>query len=334
MLVGWLDHGPVAFKVGPFVLFRSEARILRFVYGGFLGNRSRQNSRLLVHEISKSLHRREAQAAVFSQLAVNSDLCDLAKRKPAVFCRDHFTPVESHRFLALPASFEKFFGGLSRKSRQHFTRHSRMLVRDFPGRVRFQSVVCESEVEDFARKADHISQRTHRRALGTGFVNDLETREMLRLAARKASLRTSLLYVDDQPVAFAGGIINDKTLYATFTGYDPAFKKYSPGLQTQMRLIEESFKPRGSILRVDAGLGDYRYKRALFGSSWEEHPVWIFAPTAKGLKLNVLKLVSTVLHFCATRILARSEYLRGVKKRCYQRVMRDFPRKTFASRSK
>ena len=321
MLLGWLDQGTESFKLGPFALFRSEARILRFVYGGFIGNQSRANSEVLMCEIMRSLREREAQAVEFSPLRVDSPLCDLAKRWPGIFCRDHFTPAQTHRYVSLPASFDNFFRGLSRKSRRDVQRHARMLERDFPGRARLQSVRSECDVEEFARKADEISQKTYLRAIGAGFINNLETREMLRAAAQKAALRACLLYIGDRPVAFAGGIIVNRTLYAMFTGYDPGFKQYSLGIQTMIALIKDLFEPGECPLRVDAGHGDHPYKRALFQSSWEERPVWIFAPTAKGISLSVFKLVSTLLSSFAARLLAKSHHLRRIKKIWYRRIL-------------
>jgi hypothetical protein len=328
MLVGWLHQGSLAFKVGSFVLFRSDARILRFVNGGFLGNQSRRNSHFLVREIIKSLRRHEAQAVEFSHLRVDSSLYDFAKREPSVFCREHFTSVQTHRYVTLPGSFDEFLCSRSGKTRQQFRRHARMLARDFPAKLRFQSVRSERDVEDFARKADEISQKTYQRALSVGFVNDPEMREMLRAAAQKGALRACLLYIGEQPVAFASGIVYNETLYGSFTGYDPGFKKYLPGLQTLMRLIEESFEPSGSPLRVDAGSGDFPYKRALFDSSWKEGPVWIFAPSAKGLGLHVRKVASTLLHSLAMGLLARSDHLRKVKKMWHRLALREFQRRS------
>lgn len=330
MLVGWLDQGSVAFKVGSFDLFRSDARILRFVDGGFLGNQSRANSQFLVREIIRSLQKRDAQATEFSQLRVDSPLCDLARREPNIFCREHFTPVQTHRYLTLPARFDEFFRGLSRKSRQQFTSHAKMLMRDFPGKVRFQSFRTECDLEDFACKADEISQKTYQRALGIGFVNNFETREMLRAAAQKEALRACLLYIDERPVAFASGILSNYTLYGDLMGYDPAFKKYRPGLQTLMRLIEDSFEPRGSVLRIDAGSGDVPYKRALFHSSWKERPVWIFAPSARGLSLHLFRAVSTLLHSLAMQLFAKSDHFRKLKKMWHRQALREFQRKRFA----
>jgi hypothetical protein len=324
ILVGWLDQGSVTFKVGSLALFRCDARILRFVNGGFLGNQSRENSGFLLREIISSLHRQEAQAAEFSQLIADSPFYDLVKREPNVFCRDHCTPVQTHRYVTLPASFDEFLLGLSGRRRREFRRHARILARDFPGRVRFESVRSERDVEDFACKADEISQKTYKHGLGVGFVNDLEMREMLRAAAQKAALRASLLYIGDRPIAFAAGILSNKTLYATSTGYDPGFNKYRPGLQCMMHFIEESFEPNSGLSRFDAGCGDSSYKRTLFGSSWREAPVWIFAPSARGLRLHVLKLVSTWLHSLAMRLLAKSNHLQKVKKAWHRQALRNF----------
>jgi hypothetical protein len=324
ILVGWLEQGVVAFKVGPFTLFRSNARILRFVNGGFLGNRSRENSRLLMREIIRSVHEQEAQAAEFSQLRMDSPLYDVAKHEPNIFCRDHFTLGQRHPYLTLPGSFDEFLRGRSRKSRQEFRRHSRRLARDFPGEFRFQSVRSERDVEDFARKADEIAQKTYQRTLGVGFVNNAEMREVLHAAARKDALRACLFYIRERPVAFATGIVCNKTLCGIYMGFDPAFGKHRPGLQTLMRLIEDSFEPSGSLLRVDAGCGDVPYKRALFDSSWKEGPVWIFAPSARGLGLCVRKVISTLLHSLAMGLLARSDHLRKFKKMWHQQAARKF----------
>jgi Acetyltransferase (GNAT) domain len=328
MLVGWLHQGPVAFKVGSFALFRSDARILHFVAGGFLGNQSRGNARFLVGEIIRSMHNRGAHAVEFSQLKVDSPIYDLAKRQPNVFCREHFTPVQTHRYLTLPASFDEFLCARSRKSRQQIRLHATMLARNFSRRHRFQTVRTQSEVEDFARKADEISKKTYQRALGVGFVNDPEMREILCTAAQKGALRACLLYIDEQPVAFAIGIISNQTLYGTFTGYDPRFRKYRPGLQTLMHVIEESFEPSGTLLRVDAGSGDVRYKRELFDSNWKENPVWIFAPSATGLRLHVFKAVSTLLHYASMRLLARSDYLQKLKKMWHRLALRELQEKS------
>lgn len=330
MLVGWLDQGPVTFKVGPFAVFRSHARILRFVAGGFLGNQSWGNCRFLVRDIIRSLTKNEAQAVEFSQLNVNSPLFDLARREPHVFCREYFTQVQTHWYLTLPASFDEFFRGLSRKSREHFRRTARMLARDFPGNVRIQSVRSEGDVEDFACKADEISRKTYQRAIGAGFVNNLEMREILRAAAQKGALRACVLYINERPVAFASGILSNKTFCGTFTGYDPGLKRYSPGLQAMMRLIEELFETSEGLLRFDAGSGDSPYKRRLFDYSRKECAVWIFAPTAKGLSLHIPKLISTLLHSFAMRLLAKSDYLRRVRKMWRERALREFQRNSSA----
>lgn len=324
MLVGWLFEGSVAFRVGSFVLFQSHARILRFVNGGFLGNQSRQNSEVLLSGIIRSLQDHEAQAVEFSQLRTDSHLYDLVKRQPDLFCREHFAPLRAHHYLTLPASFDEFLRGLSGNRRRQFKRDARRLLRDFPDKVRFQSVRSERDVEDFARDADAISRKTYRHALGEGFVNNLEMRETLRAAAKRAALRASVLHVGDQPVAFASGILSNKKLYGTFTGYDSDFEKYHPGLQTLMRLIEESCESSGSLSQIDAGCGDSPFKRALFQSSWMESPVWIFAPSAKGLSLHLFKVLSTVLHSLAMRFLAKSHQLRKIRRMWHCRAMRQF----------
>jgi hypothetical protein len=89
-----------------------------------------------------------------------------------------------------------------------------------------------------------------------------------------------------------------------------------------MRLIEDSFEPSGSLLRVDAGCGEPSYKRALFGSTRREAPVWVFAPSARGLSPHVRKLASTLMHSLAVRLLAEGDCLRKAKKVWYRQALR------------
>jgi hypothetical protein len=138
--------------------------------------------------------------------------------------------------------------------------------------------------------------------------------EILRAAAKKKALRASILCIGERPIAFASGFLCNKTLYGNFTGYSPEFKKYGPGLQALMRLFQESFEPSGSLLRIDSGCGDLPFKREYFNSSWDEGPVWIFAPSAKGFGLHILRLVSALLQSLAMWLLAKCEFLRKLKK--------------------
>jgi len=312
MLVGWLGHGEVAFKVGTIKLFRSVGRVLRFVNGGFLGNQSRANSLCLLREILRSLRTGEAQAVEFSQLRVDSPMYDVARREPRAICRDLYTPIQNHQYKVMPDSFDAYFRSLAIKSRMNLKRCAKVLVRDFPGQVCFENIRSERDVERLARRADEVAQKNYKHALGIGFVNKPETREMLHTAAQKGGLRACLLSIGERPIAFAIGLLSNKTLHATFTGYDPEFRKYGPGLQALLHMIEDAFEPEGSLLQLDFGCGDSAYKRSLCDSEWREAPVWIFAPSLKGLGLHVRRTISASLHFLAMRLL-ENDNVRKVK---------------------
>jgi len=221
----------------------------------------------------------------------------------------------------MPASFDAYFRGLNIKSRMNFKRSAKILVRDFPGQVRFENIRSEQDVEHLARNADEVARINYRHALGIGFSNKPETRETLRAAAQKGGLRACLLSIGERPIAFAIGFLSNGTLHATFTGYDPEFRKYGPGLQTLLHMIEDAFEPKGSLLRLDAGCGDSAYKRCLCDAKWREAPVWIFAPTPRGLGLHVQKTISGSLHFLAMRLLENA-HLRKLKNMCQRQAVR------------
>src|SRR5215469_16014549 len=107
----------------------------------------------------------------------------------------------------MPGSFDAYFRGLAIKSRMNFKRCAKILVRDFPGQVCFENIRSEQDVERLARKADEVAQRNYKHALGIGFVNKPETREMLRVAAQKGALRACLLSIGERPIAFSIGLL-------------------------------------------------------------------------------------------------------------------------------
>jgi GNAT acetyltransferase-like protein len=320
LLVGWIYQGPLDFKVGSINIFRTEARILHVVSGGFLGNRSLQNSRFLVRKLLEALSQKEIQAVSFSQLRVDTALYEVAKREPGPLCREIFTPPQTHRYMTLPATFDQYLKSRGRHCGNHLRRCQRLLAKDYSGRVQFESYRSVSEAEEFAYIAEGISDKTYQRALGVGFVRNDETRALLRTAAKKGALRASVLWVDGQPVAFVSGIVAGHTLHATYTGYDRAFERYCPGAQTMMRFIEELFEPGERVVQLDSGCGNMHYKQRLFDSIWEESPVWIFAPSAKGIALHALRAVSTSLHYVAMRLLEKSDHLRKLKKIWHRRL--------------
>jgi CelD/BcsL family acetyltransferase involved in cellulose biosynthesis len=203
---------------------------------------------------------------------------------------------------------------MPRKNRHEFRRHEKRLADDFSGKARIHCYRHEDEVSELAEEVDKISAKTYQRALGVGFHPDAETLESLRITAHNGGLRGCVLYLDEQPCAFFIGKQYKKTFHGNFMGFDPHFGKYSPGLLVLMHSIEECFDPGCRATQVDLGWGDRQYKRVICNRSRQDGPMYLYAFSWRGLKLNFLRSATSCLDLAARSLLARSSFLQKVKR--------------------
>ena len=314
MLVGRLESKRVDFRIGYKTLFRKSARCLTFVYGGALGDFSETVADAFVQAIMQSLSNGEADVAFFNHLRMGSAIYDRVTQSPGFFLRDHFQKPQTHRRMQLPTSREQFEAAVSPKFRKH--QRYKKLLRDHDGDVKvvhFSGTDCLAQV---IPDVDEIARKTYQRGLGAGFADTVEMRARLQVEAENGWLHTFILYAGGQPCAFwmcnqCGGC-----LYSGFMGYDPSYSQYSPGMFLITKAIEElSIQNQDARMEyIDWGLGDAEYKTHLSTDDWKEASVFIFAPTAKGITLNLLNSAAAAIDRPARMILAKSALIARVKK--------------------
>ena len=314
MLVGRLEHTTWMLKVGYKTLFRPQARRLFFVEGGFLGNQTQENSEFLVRTIMACLQQGEADTAEFMRVREGSIFHRAASEEPGFLRRGHLMPVQEHRVVKLPETFDKFLHGLSRKNRHELRRHEKKLTESFAGQVRIHCYRTEKDLKDLAQEVDKISEQTYQRAIGEGFKADVENYEALRVSAHRGGLRGCVLYLAEQPCAFFIGNHYKNTFHGNFMGFDSRFGKYTPGLYILMHSIEECFEPDHRTTHIDLGSGDRQYKRAICNESWKDAPMYIYALTFAGLKLNCLRSGTALIDTFARKLLLRSVLVQKLKK--------------------
>lgn len=314
MLVGRLEHCRLKLKVGYTTLFQPMVKRLFFLQGGFLGNCSAENCRLLLRELKLCLKRREADAAEFARVTHGSSLQHEATSVFSSLCRGQFTPVHEHRWLTLPRSFEQFLRDMPRKQRHELRRHEKRLAEDYSGKVHIHCYRHPDEIGELAREVEKVSTKTYQRAIGAGFQPDVETLESLRITASKGGLRGCVLYVDEQPCAFFIGKNCKSTFYGNFMGFDPQYGKYSPGLMVLMHSIEECFDPDMRATDFDLGWGDRHYKRVLCNRSRQDGPMYLYPLSLAGVGLNLRRSAVGLLDLAARNSLANSSLLKRLQK--------------------
>ncbi|HXN72331.1 MAG TPA: GNAT family N-acetyltransferase [Candidatus Acidoferrales bacterium] len=316
ILIGRLEEKKLAFRVGYLTLFRPEARCLDFVYGGLRGNASPENTELLFREAMKCLGNGEADLAVLEFVPIGSDLYRFSQTLPGSLGRDTSPAETGHESLKLPADIEELYKRMSSKRRSEIRRKAKRFVAQAAEGIK---IVCYREPEQLDRifhDVEEIAKKTYLRGLGTGFEDNALVRARLELCARKGWLRAYVLYIGDRPCTYWIGMLCGETFYGEYVGYDPEYRLLSPGMYVMLNVIETFCNGTSGdvVTEVDFGFGNAEYKSALCNSSSVEASVFVFAPTFKGLRLNLLRSATRIADQVARKAFGRANWLQKIKK--------------------
>ena len=314
ILVGRIDRGHIHCRLG-YLRLSLPAMILCFVYGALRGNPSKENSDLLMTEILRSLSQGEADVAYMNFLNEESDLCRLAMERPALLSRDFVRISQPHFAATLPAKVEEFYQRLSPKVRKNQKWQAKKLINHFSDGVRIH---CYREVTDFDKMiqdVEQVAKKSYQRGLGVGFVDTPTMRNGLRRMAERGWLRAYVLYLEERPCAFWIGDINQGVFGSDYIGYDTEFGKYSPGMFLTTKVIEGFCDGnREGVTAVDFGPGNAQYKEVLSNQRWQETSVYVFAPSFKGISLNLIRSLIGRTDQTIKKALERMNLLQRVKK--------------------
>ena len=316
ILVGRLERKQLAFKVGYMRPFRRWARCLTFVYGALRGNASPENTRILVGEVMNCLKRDEADVAMLFFVPLDTDLYQCAVKMPSLLCRDLRPASQEHYVMQLPDSIDDLFHRMSNERRKKLRRKIKKFESDPAAPLRVVHYRSESDLEALIRDAEEIARKTYQRGLGAGFADTPIVRERLQLAARRGWLRAFVLYLGERPCAFSIGMLYNETFLGEYVGYDPEFRRSSPGMFLLMRVVEGfcNRQDGDQVKHMDFGPGEAEYKAALCDKNWLEAIVYIFAPTGRGLTLKLMRTSASILDRAARRVLQSSRLLPWLKR--------------------
>jgi hypothetical protein len=312
ILVGRLERTRITPKIGYLRLPGIPSLGLLFSYGGLLGDDSVENCNAILGSIMNTLRQGEADVAVFHQPAADSPLYQNALSMPSFFCRDYLAKPTAHHFMILQEKIEQVYLGLSSSHRKHLRSEAKKLQTDFQGRLRISSFGKPSELDEAIRDAEEIAKRTYQRELGFGFEPTQQSLDLLRFYAAKGWLTVYILYLDEIPCAFSIGTIADGLYCCDYLGFDPRFRKYSPGTFLLTKMFEDLCK--AGIGKVDFGSGGGAYKERFGNLHLVEASVSIFAPTSKGLALNAVRTSTGMIDKAAKKLLDKTNVLPRIKK--------------------
>jgi hypothetical protein len=320
ILVGRIDHSFISCRLG-YLQLKLPAKILYFVYGALRGNPSEENCDLIVGSILKSLSDKEADVAYMNFLREGSDLCRQVVQRPSLVCRDHLQVSEAHYAVALAATADGFYKGLSSGARWQTKNKQKKLLKEFAGEVKIRCFRDVSGLEEMVRDVEQVAKKSYQRGLGVGFVDSSNTLEQLKFKAQRGWLRAYILYLRERPCAFWIGDINEKTFGSDYLAYDAEFAKYSPGMFLILKVIEGFCDgTHEGVTAVDFATGHAQYKEVLSNQEWLEKSFYIFAPTPKGISLNLARTLVSGMDVKIKKALSGTGLLRKIKKGWRARV--------------
>jgi CelD/BcsL family acetyltransferase involved in cellulose biosynthesis len=276
-VAGRIEERPLPVRIGYRTVVAPRLRLLRVVDGGAVGASAVAALRPVL---------REVDAIVFPPLAVGSELEAAARSLGGPLQRQPFARVAPRRRLVLPESYEAFVASRSANTRWRVRRDERR-VPEALGGLRVEVVRDASRVDELFRDAERVARGTYQRALGTGFADTAEQRELARLGLERGWVRGYLLYRADEPIAFWLCSTYRGTLLIRTTGFDDRYAQHRVGLYLLRRVIEDAIADP-TLIAVDFGPGDAAYKQQLSSESRLERQLVVFAPTWRGLRANAV----------------------------------------------
>jgi Acetyltransferase (GNAT) domain len=310
ILAGRLDIARIPVRVGYFSFPVPKLRVLNFVYGGWLGDRSEQNARLLIDSVLEVLRAGEADAAMLHSADLVWPLVHCARTLPSKFSIDHLIEPQNHWFRE-GAVGPGLLAALPQKRRYTQRRRAQMRAADFQD-IKIETFQAPEQVERLMRDAEVIASTSYQRGIGVGFADTPIIRSRLEFEARHGWLQGHILYLDSRPVAFWITSVRNKVAVSDYLAFNPEYAKYAPGMHLMISAIEGLH----DVDRIDFGGGDAEYKE-LFGNKLQlEATVYIFAPTIKSVAVNALRTGARAVHQSAKRALP---HIAAIKRRWRER---------------
>jgi CelD/BcsL family acetyltransferase involved in cellulose biosynthesis len=172
-----------------------------------------------------------------------------------------------------------------------------------------------TDFDKMIQDVEQVAKKSYQRGLGVGFVDTPTMRNGLRRMAERGWLRAYVLYLEERPCAFWIGDINQGVFGSDYIGYDTEFGKYSPGMFLTTKVIEGFCDGnREGVTAVDFGPGNAQYKEVLSNQRWQETSVYVFAPSFKGISLNLIRSLIGRTDQTIKKALERMNLLQRVKK--------------------
>jgi hypothetical protein len=199
--------------------------------------------------------------------------CPVANTLPRISkaddCYRYVTNHYKHYFVRIEGSFEDYMAGFNSKTRSTILRKVKRFQKLSPDAEHFKVYRSPDEMDEFIQHSRVVAEKTFQeRLFGYGLPDTEEFRSQLIERARQGEVEGYVLFSGDRPVSYIHGPISHGSIILyDHVGYDPEFRKYSPGTVIQYMVIEHLFN-EGRLDVYDLCTGEGEHKR-LFANDYQ-----------------------------------------------------------------
>ena len=190
--------------------------------------------------------------------------------------------AETVPYITTDGTLEEYESGLRRKFRSELRRRRRRLEEE--GRLTLEVSDGTERLDELLEEGFRVEGSGWKGAYGTSINSRPALRRFYIKVAHWAVehdwLRLSFLRLNGRAIAFDYCLEHNDCHYLLKTGYNPAYRKYSPGMILRHLMIARAFS--SSIAIYDFCGEDWEWKREWTSTVQERMFLRIFAPTALG----------------------------------------------------
>jgi hypothetical protein len=271
-------------RIGYLRVYAPRVRVLQIVPGGLAGN----DVGGLREVVAALLRDGEVDAVSLPALPIESAAYREFAELGGPLERQRFVPVWERRLLDLPATFDEFLAGRSRKTRFGVRYDGKRLEEELGDSL---SVAVHRDAEALSTltaELERVARTSYQRAVGGGFVDTPAQRELLGIALDHGWARAYVLSARGGPIAYWLCSVHGGTITLRGTAYVPEHAKLRPGIYLLMRLIEDACADP-SLATLDFGPGRSSYKRHFSNRGYAEQNLLVFAPRLRPRAVNMTR---------------------------------------------
>ena len=186
-------------------------------------------------------------------------------------------------YVATDGPWDAYERGLRRKFRSEIRRRKRRLEEE--GRLTLEVSDGKEGLESLLEEGFSVEGSGWKEYYGTSIRSAPPTRrfytEVARWASERGWLRLAFLRLNGRALAFDYCLESNATHYLLKTGYDPAYRRYGPGMIIRHLMLSRAFS--GEITTYDFLGEGYGWKQEWTGTLQKRQFLHMFAPTASGV---------------------------------------------------